>query len=145
MVRDRKLVVGKSEYTLRHAGWIYRFASLESSDRFRQEPDGYVPARNGMCAVNQMDHGMAREGNPQWGGAYWYHSFLSPASKIGDDSSKIPMLRDGGVAEQGFSAHCIRESGLLVRGDQAHEIARLGWRYWFPDASHREAFLASLR
>ena len=49
------------------------------------------------------------------------------------------------VAEQGFCMHCIRESGLLVRGDPRHEVARAGRRYWFPDASHRDAFLTSLR
>ena len=105
LVRDRKLVVGKSEYTLRHAGWIYRFASLESSDRFRQEPDGYVPARNGMCAVNQMDHGMAREGNPQWGVLYGNHLFLCASEqdrrRFLQDPERYAMVD---VAEQGFCA-----------------------------------------
>ena len=49
------------------------------------------------------------------------------------------------VAEQGFCVHCRRESGLLVRGDPRHEVVRQGRRYWFPDSSHRDAFLASLR
>ena len=47
------------------------------------------------------------------------------------------------VAEQGFCLHCIRDSGLLVRGDPRHEITREGRRYWFPDLSHRDAFLAA--
>ena len=48
-----------------------------------------------------------------------------------------------GVAEDGFCVHCLRETGLLVRGDPRHEVARQGRRYWFPDADHRVAFLES--
>ncbi len=48
------------------------------------------------------------------------------------------------VAEEGFCMHCIRDSGLLVRGDPRHEVTRDGRRYWFPDVSHRDAFLAAV-
>jgi YHS domain-containing protein len=146
LVRDRKLIIGKAEYTVRHAGWNYRFASLDSSDRFREEPDRFVPAKNGLCAVNQMDRGKARIGNPQWGVVYRNHLFLCASEqdrrRFLEDPDRYAMVD---VAEHGFCAHCIRQSGLLVRGDQSHELARNGWRYWFPDASHQEAFLASLR
>ena len=49
-----------------------------------------------------------------------------------------------GVAEDGFCVHCLRDTGLLVRGDPRHEVACEGRRYWFPDADHRAAFLESL-
>ena len=47
------------------------------------------------------------------------------------------------VAEQGFCPHCLGETGLLVRGDPKYAITRDGRRYWFPDPSHRDAFLAA--
>ena len=47
------------------------------------------------------------------------------------------------VAEQGFCPHCLGETGLLVRGDPRYTVTRDGLRYWFPDPSHREAFLAA--
>ena len=47
------------------------------------------------------------------------------------------------VAEQGFCPHCLGETGLLVRGDPKYAITRDGLRYWFPDPTHRDAFLAA--
>jgi YHS domain-containing protein len=146
LVRDRKLIHGETEYTVRHSGRIYRFGSLDSMDRFRQEPDRYVPVKNGACPVNQMDRGKARDGDPRWGVLYNGHLFLCASEQYRRRFLHNPdhyAMVD--VAEQGFCAHCIRESGLLVRGDQSHEVARHGWRYWFPDDGHRDAFLASLR
>jgi YHS domain-containing protein len=146
LVRDRKLVHGETEYTVRNAGRIYRFASIDSRERFREEPDRYVPVINGSCPVNQMDRGRARDGNPKWGALYNNHLFLCASEQDRRQFLENPdhyAMVD--VAEQGFCAHCIRESGLIVRGDRSHEVARHGWRYWFPDESHRVAFLASLR
>jgi YHS domain-containing protein len=144
LVRDRKLVPGQTEYTVNHAGWKYRFASLDSSDRFRKEPNSYVPAKNGSCPVNQLDHGKARTGDPRWGVLYKSHLFLCASEedrrRFLENPERYAMVD---VAEGGFCLHCIRESGLLVRGDQRHEVARQGWRYWFPDETHRDAFLAS--
>ena len=134
LVSDRALVVGKTEYTVRHAGRIYRFASVDSSDRFREDPDRYVPVKNGSCPVNQMDRGKALDGNPKWGVLYKNHLFLCASEQ---DRRRFLQNPDHyatvDVAERGFCAHCIRESGLLVRGDESHEVARHGWRYWFPD------------
>jgi YHS domain-containing protein len=146
LVSDRALVVGKTEFTVRHAGRIYRFASVDSSDRFREDPDRYVPVKNGLCPVNQMDRGKALDGNPKWGVLYKNHLFLCASEQDRRRFLENPdHYATVDVAERGFCAHCIRESGLLVRGDQSHEVARHGWRYWFPDESHREAFLALVR
>jgi YHS domain-containing protein len=146
LVVDRKLVHGQSEYTVQHAGWNYCFASLDSSDRFRKDPDRYVPAKNGSCPVNQMDRGRTRKGDPRWGVLYKSRLFLCASEadrrRFLENPQHYAMVD---VAEGGFCPHCIRESGLLVRGDQSNEVARQGWRYWFPDDSHRLAFLSSLR
>ena len=143
LVRDRKLVLGQTKYTVSHAGWKYRFTSLDSSDCFRKEPNSYVPAKNGSCPVNQMDHGKTRAGDPRWGVLYKSHLFVCATEEDRGRFLENPdryALVD--VAERGFCPHCIRESGLLVRGEQRHEVVRQGWRYWFPDEAHRDAFLA---
>ena len=41
------------------------------------------------------------------------------------------------------SPHCLAQNGLLVRGDLRYDLPREGRRYWFPDLSHREAFLSA--
>jgi YHS domain-containing protein len=145
LIRDRKLVLGQNRYTVQHDGRIYRFASLAMSDLFRNEPQVYAPANNGLCPVAQVERGKAVPGDPRWGILYKSHLFLFASEedrrRFVREPDRYSMVD---VALQGFCMHCIRETGLLVRGDPGHELARGGRRYWFPDASHREAFLASL-
>lgn len=146
LIRDRKLVVGQSEYMVRHDGRSYRFASQELCDLFRAEPDRYVPANDGSCPVTQLERGKALPGKPNWGILYKNHLFLFASEEDRRRFVKEPeryAMVD--VVERGFCMHCIRESGLLVRGDPRHEVARAGRRYWFPDANHRDAFITSLR
>jgi len=145
LICDRKLVPGQAEYTVRHEGRTYRFASLLLSDRFRKEPDRYLPVNDGACPVTQLERGIARRGDPRWGVLYGGHLFLCATAEDRRLFLKNPdhyAMVD--VALEGFCVHCRRESGLLVRGDPRHEVARGGRRYWFPDSSHRDAFLASL-
>ena len=131
---------------IKHEGRTYRFASPETCNLFRAEPDRYIPANHGMCPVSQVEQSKALPGNPQWGILYNGHLFLFSSEENRRQFVKQPdryAMVD--VAEQGFCIHCIRETGLLVRGNPRHELARSGVRYWFPDARHRDAFLTSLR
>jgi YHS domain-containing protein/thiol-disulfide isomerase/thioredoxin len=144
LVSDRKLVAGQTEYTVRHEGTAYRFASAVLSERFRQEPERYIPANGGDCPVTELDRGIARPGDPRWGVLYHGRLYLCAS-----EGARRRFLTEPGryamvdVAEQGFCAHCLSETGLLVRGDPKYAIARGGLRYWFPDTSHRAAFLAA--
>ena len=47
---EGKAVQGKDEITFRHGGATYRFASLESKEKFASAPDRYAPAFGGFCA-----------------------------------------------------------------------------------------------
>jgi YHS domain-containing protein/thioredoxin-related protein len=146
LIRTGKLLSGSSDVTMMHAGKTYRFASRELLDLFRKEPERYAPANRGECPVTQLDRGKTVNGDPHWGVLFKNHLFLFASENDRRQFLKEPdryAMVD--VAEQGFCLHCIRESGLLVRGDPRHEVAREGRRYWFPDPGHREAFLASLR
>jgi YHS domain-containing protein len=114
------------------------------SDRFRKEPERYIPANGGECPVTELDRGLARPGDPRWGVLYQGRLYL-----CANEEARRRFLGEPGryvladVAEQGFCAHCLGESGLLVRGDPQYAITRDGLRYWFPDPSHREAYLAA--
>jgi YHS domain-containing protein len=144
LVSDRKLVAGQTEYTVRHEGNTYRFANAVLSNRFRQEPERYIPANGGDCPVTELDRGIARPGDPRWGVLYRGRLYLCAS-----DEARRHFLGEPGryamadVAEQGFCAHCLGETGLLVRGDPKYAITRDGQRYWFPDPSHRAAFVAA--
>jgi YHS domain-containing protein len=146
LIRDRKLVRGQTEYKVRHEGRTYRFASPTMSELFRNDPESYLPANNGSCPVTQLERGKAVPGDPRWGMLFKSHLFLFASEEDRRRFVKEPeryAMVD--VAEQGFCVHCIRDTGILVRGDPGHELARDGQRYWFPDASHRDAFVAALR
>jgi YHS domain-containing protein len=144
LVADRKLVAGQAAHTVRHEGRIYRFASAAMSDRFREDPERYIPANRGKCPVAQADREAARPGDPRWGVLYQGRLFLcaSPEDRrrfLGDPG-RYSMVD---VAEQGLCAHCLGETGLLVRGDPKYAITRDGLRYWFPDPTHRDAFVTA--
>jgi YHS domain-containing protein len=144
LVSDRKLVAGQTDYSVRHEGNTYRFANAALSERFRKEPERYIPANDGDCPVTELDRGLARPGDPRWGVLYQGRLYLCASEEarrhfLGDP--RRYALVD--VAEQGFCAHCLSETGLLVRGDPRIAITRDGLRYWFPDPSHRDAFLAA--
>ncbi len=146
LIRDRKLVRGQSEHAVEHDGLTYRFASSPMKNVFRDQPDRYSPANQGACPVIQLDLGKVQRGDPRWGILYQSHLFLFSSDearkRFAEEPNRYAMVD---VAEQGFCVHCIHESGLLVRGDSQFEATLDGRRYWFPDLSHRDAFLTSRR
>jgi YHS domain-containing protein len=143
LISGRKLVPGQAQYTVEHEGKLYRFASPVLSNQFRREPDRYIPVNRGECPVCRVGRGVVQPGDPRWGVLYQGRLFLCATAEARrqflQDPDRYAMVD---VAEQGFCAHCLRESGLLVRGDPKYDLMREGRRYWFPDTSHRDAFLA---
>jgi YHS domain-containing protein/thioredoxin-related protein len=146
LVADRKLARGRADHAVTHRGRVYHLASAAMLERFQQEPDRYVPANEGSCPVAKVEHGRIDHGDPRWGVIYQNHLFLCAT-----EENRRLFLRDperyalADVAEQGFCLHCLRDSGALVRGDPREEVTIDGRRYWFPDSSHRDAFLEAAR
>jgi YHS domain-containing protein/thiol-disulfide isomerase/thioredoxin len=144
LIADRRLVRGASAHTLQHDGHIYRFASADLSNHFRKDPERYIPVNRGNCPVTQVDQGAVKPGDPRWGVLYQGRLFVCASDEARrlflGDPQRYAMVD---VAEQGFCPHCLGETGLLVRGDPKYAITREGRRYWFPDSTHRAAFLAA--
>jgi YHS domain-containing protein len=144
LISGRRLVPGQAEYTVHHEGRVYRFANAVMSGLFRKDPERYIPVNRGDCPVSELDGGTARPGDPRWGVLYQGRLFLCATKEARQRFLNDPQryaLVD--VAEQGFCPHCLGEAGLLVRGDPKYGIMREGRRYWFPDSTHRDAFLAA--
>ncbi len=146
LVCDRKLVAGRAEHSVTHEGRIYRFSNPLMSERFRKEPQRFIPANDGHCPVTQVEHGLKKPGDPRFGVLLRGRLFLCASTehrqRFLDDPASFELVD---VAENGFCAHCIRDNGLLVPGDPRHEVALRGRRFWFPDSGHREAFLTTVR
>ena len=115
------------------------------SDRFRKDPERYIPANGGDCPVTAAGSRGRQARRPPLGRA-----LPGPAVPLRQRRRPAPLPRATpsdyamvDVAEQGFCPHCLGETGLLVRGDPKFAVTRDGRRYWFPDPSHRDAFLAA--
>lgn len=54
-VESRKAQTGKSEFSSQYRGVVYRFASVETRQRFAENPEKYVPAYGGWCATAMAD------------------------------------------------------------------------------------------
>lgn len=144
LVDDRKLVIGRAKHVVRHEGQTYRFATAAHAEAFRKAPERYIPANSGDCPVAKLDRDSSRPGDPRFGviceGRLFLCSSAEARRTFFDDPGRYAAVD---VAEQGFCPHCIVESGVLVRGEPKYSAVREGLRYWFPDESHRDAFLAS--
>lgn len=50
-----KAQAGKSELSSQYRGVVYRFASVETRQRFAENPEKYIPAYGGWCATAMAD------------------------------------------------------------------------------------------
>ena len=144
LVSQKRLVPGQAAYSIVHQGRLYRFASRITFDLFRRNPDRYVPSNGGNCPVAQFERKAEEPGDPRFGALFQGRLFLcateADRKKFLEDPERYAAVD---VVDQGFCPHCLAEKGLYVRGDPRVELQREGRRYWFPDASHRDAFLAA--
>ncbi len=144
LVADKRLVPGQAEYTVTHEGRLYRLASLLTFNLFSKDPQRYVPANQGNCPVAQLDRGTMLPGDARYGVLYQGRLFLCASDSDRQQFLKEPVRYAAiDVAENGFCPHCLTQDGLLVRGDPRFDLSHQGKRYWFPDMSHRGAFLAA--
>lgn len=143
LVADKRLVQGHPEFTATHEGRLYRFADLATLDRFRLDPGRYVPANDGACPVEQLDENRPTPGDPRFGVLFQGRLYLCASRADRSRFLKEPTRYAAvGAAERGFCPHCIAEDGRYVRGDPRYTLTRQGRSYWFPDTTHRDAFLA---
>jgi YHS domain-containing protein len=144
LVDEHQLVAGKAAVSIEHDSRVYRFGSERALDRFKRQPERYVPVNGGRCPVAQVDRGDTRPGSPFWGVLYEGHLYL-----CGDEAGRQRFLRHPeryahvDVADRGFCPHCMALDGLLVRGRSEVSLTRGGRRFLFPDPSHLEAFRGS--
>lgn len=61
---DQKAVKGSAEFSARHNGAEYRFASAAHRDRFTGEPGAYLPQYGGHCAY-ALGHNKMMNGDPE--------------------------------------------------------------------------------
>lgn len=90
LVRDRKLVRGEAEITVKREGQAYRFAAPALADEFRKSPDRFIPRNDGACPVSQVDGGKKVAGHPKWGVIYQDRLFLCASAEARHQFVKSP-------------------------------------------------------
>ena len=111
---------------------------------FRRDPERFVPVNNGNCPVTQVELGKRQPGNPKFGVLYQGRLYLCATDADRKQFFSSPdRYAAVDVAEQGLCPHCLAESGERIPGDPRYDLTRDGRRYWFPDPTHREAFLSA--
>jgi YHS domain-containing protein len=143
LVAEKKLVEGQAEYAVSHQGRVYKFANRLTFNLFRRDPERYVPANDGRCPVEQLEEGREAPGDPRFGALYKGRLYLCSSN---DD--RLRFVQDPeryatvGVEARGNCPHCLDAEGLAVPGDPRYSLTQGGRRYWFPDESHRSAFMS---
>ncbi|KAJ3048203.1 hypothetical protein HK102_012749, partial [Quaeritorhiza haematococci] len=119
------------------------FANLVTFNLFRRDPERYVPANDGRCPVEQLEQGREAPGDPRYGALYKGRLYLCASVE-----DRLRFVQDPerystvGVEAQGNCPHCLDAEGLAVPGDPRYSLTQGGRRYWFPDESHRAAFMS---
>jgi YHS domain-containing protein len=142
LLGEGTLVAGRDEHAAEYGGRIYRFASAPALDLFRRDPERYIPANDGRCPVERLDAGRQAPGDLRFAALYRERIYLCSSE---DDRGRFMADPDRyaavGVEAAGACPHCLAERGEAVPGDPRCSLVVGGRRFWFPDDSHRGAFL----
>jgi thioredoxin-related protein/YHS domain-containing protein len=124
LLREQKLVPGRTDLTHEHDGRIFRFASEEERKTFRTKPDSFAPANDGRCPVSQVDRGDFHPGDPHWGVVYDGHLFLFKNSAERDQFVKDPeRYANIDLAERDFCPHRWSKMSLARRSPMRFSVA----------------------
>jgi YHS domain-containing protein len=84
---------GTSQYSFQRKGVTYRFASEESLQRFKAEPEKYLPQYGGYCAYAMSINRIADISPTEWtifgGKLYLNNNFISQTLWSLDKSSRV--------------------------------------------------------
>jgi thioredoxin-related protein/YHS domain-containing protein len=107
LLKEQKLVPGRTDLTLEHEGRVFRFASEAQMHAFRGKPDVFAPANDGRCPVSQVDRGDFHPGDPRWGVVYKGHLYLfkdgNERSRFANDPERYANVD---LADRGPCPHC---------------------------------------
>lgn len=142
LVQGRGLVSGLPVYTASMDGREYRFVNAQDREAFLKNPDPYLPCGGGRCLVSLVEQRASVAGDPRYGVYYRGHLYLCADQQAREAFAANPeRYAQADVAEQGLCPHC---GGLAserkVRGVPQFSAIYRGFRYLFPDDTHRQAF-----
>lgn len=146
LVKTGELKTGTEDHTFTYDGQLFRFSSAEARSLFLAEPERYLPRDQGRCVVTEVDKGLQVPGDPAFGVYYQNRLYLCSSAEARAAFAASPQrYADADLGLAGYCPHCREIAGRMVPGSEDCPLTVQGTRYLFPDASHREAFLADLQ
>jgi thioredoxin-related protein/YHS domain-containing protein len=124
LLKEQKLVPGRTDLTLEHDGRIFRFVSEEERQAFRTKPDAFAPVNDGRCPVSQVERGDFHPGDPRWGVVYSGHLYLFKDGAERDRFVKDPeRYANIDLADRDFCPHRWSKMSLARRAPSRFSTA----------------------
>ena len=143
IVAMKKWVKGDPAYQVAYDGRSYLFANEQGKTMFQADPAKYVPALGGDCAVALVKMGKRVPGNIRHASFHDGRLFLFwSADGHRMFQAEPAAYADADLALGGTCPVCRVNMGQNVPGKPEIAAFYNGFRYLFPAAEQRQAFLA---
>ncbi len=144
LLKEQRLVAGKSELTAEHDGRVFRFADESRRLAFLERPGVFAPANDGRCPVSQVDRGDFLTGDPRWGVVYSGHVFLFKDGTERDRFAKDPE-RYAHVDAPGRATclHCRSRDSMASRAPARFSATYAPQEFAAPASSRLDALMAA--
>jgi YHS domain-containing protein len=144
IVAMEKWVKGDPAYQVAYDGRSYHFANERGKRMFQADPAKYIPALGGDCAVALVKMGKRIPGNIRHGSFHNGRLFLfSNADAHKMFQAEPATYANADLALGGMCPVCLVNMERSVPGKPEIAAFHRGFRYLFPAAGQRQAFLAS--
>jgi YHS domain-containing protein/thioredoxin-related protein len=144
LVEHGEIALGRENISETFDGRVYRFVDEASRDRFRENPERFVPAAGGSSVVARVDGGADQPGDPRLGVYHQERLYLFASEDERQAFVENPAkYRDADLANAGICPICQRNLVIPVPGSAKITAIHNGRRYLFHADGHRAAFRES--
>lgn len=144
VINSQKWVKGNANFSAVHDGKTYFFPGTGPRQEFINNPAKYAPALGGDCTVCYAKANKRVPGSVKFASLHNDRLFLFPSQKERDLFNRSPKEYENvDLALEGNCIVCQVKAGKDVGGDAQFTAIHNGFRYQFPSAKERQAFLQS--
>ena len=137
-------VHGRYKFHVEHDGKVYLLTGEEEKTLFLQDPNRYLPALEGDCAVSLVDSNKHVAGSIYYAAQYQGRLFLfAGADQKQAFKSSPETYAQADLALEGNCVVTHVDEGKLVKGKAELMVWHHGMRYYFATPELREKFLAN--
>ncbi len=141
LVEMGKNVQGDPAYSVEKDGRIYLFPGEDQKAMFQKNPEKYIPAARGDCAVCEVEMRQKVAGDPRFFSSFDERLFLFPSEKQKQMFDANPeKYREAALALDGLCPVCLA-GGKKVEGKREFQTWYDGMLYRFPSKEVKQTFI----